>query len=269
MSDEQQESARDGEPSRAVAIASAEPVKKDVVGELPPHLKAAYQLRQLDRAVHSAIASESWGKKLDVGTRHAIAQYCQKYGVDVTEIDVLGGNIYRNARFYLSRLARLSQEGKVEYAYADHIGADPRFDVLAASADPEVAARAARERDRCAEERAMHRVPEEAIAACVYRVKLKSLDREVTGTKWVVRSDKDPIGSAKPIETAETRAARRCLRQIVPNIDGEDGQMMAAMEADWEVIEMRAATALTPGEKEPPYVKVKGEMTDAEYAASK
>lgn len=239
--------------------------KPDALGDLPPALKASLELRRRDRAMAAAIANESWGKKLDAETRAAIAGYCQKYGIDVTEIDILGGQLYRNARFYFGNLAKLHQAGLVEYAYADHIAADPRMAEDAKSADPELARLASDEMVRRRMARVEFSVPEDAVAACVFRVKLVTSKREITGCKWIpAKVENDPVGKARPVETVESRAARRCLRQVIPNIPGAVGDSLRAVEAEFEVLETkvapRLAAAEAPDPEKPDQVVIAGDV---------
>ena len=44
-------------------------------------------------------------------------------------MDVLGGNLYRNARYYKRRLAEMVEDGKIEYVKSDWVHKDARLDV--------------------------------------------------------------------------------------------------------------------------------------------
>ena len=182
-------------------------------GTLPVHLQQALELRKLSNQVAGKIAELNWGQKLDLMTRRAVADWARTYAIDpTTEIHVLGGNIYLNAAYYLRRLAQLIERGIVEYAYADHVEDDPRLKELK---DDGVG-----EYNRRLRERIKWQVPEKAAAAVVFRVKLRSMDREIVGVKWCGNgvNKNDPVGDAKPVETSESRAARRAMRQIVTHI---------------------------------------------------
>lgn len=205
------------------------------VGNLPAEARRAIEARKMANAVAAEIAKLSWGQSLDVRTARAIADWGARFRVDVTvEIDVLGNRVYLNARYYLRRLAELVDRGVVEYAYADHIEADPRLDAMAKAGDTEAVA----EVRRRAMARIEHQVPDKAKSAVVFRVKIKAMAREVTGAKWCGNSDKkDPVGEAFPVETSESRAARRCMRQIaghVPDVAGEIEAVEIAAEAEIE-----------------------------------
>lgn len=183
------------------------------VGELPAHLQQALELRKLSNQVAGKIAELNWGQKLDLVTRRAVADWGRTYGVDPsTEIHVLGGNIYLNAGYYLRRLAQLIERGLIEYAYADHIEDDPRLAALKEDGTGEY--------NRRLRERIKYQVPDKAASSVVFRVKLRSMDREIVGVKWCGNQTRknDPVGDAMPVETSETRAARRAMRQIVTHI---------------------------------------------------
>lgn len=204
-------------PDAAPVAPAPEPEKtsqrQHALGTLPEAYKQALLVRQQENAVAAKIAETNWGKGLDHDTRRAVTEWGRRNGIDVTRhIDVLGGRIYLNANYYLEQLGRLVQAGAVDYAFADHVNEDPR---LAALGEP-----GTRERVRRAEERVRHNVPDKAAAAVVFRVKLKSTPVEFTGVKWTGGGTRknDPVGDLHPVETAETRAARRCMRLLVSHL---------------------------------------------------
>lgn len=224
------------------------------IGELPPALQAHVRMQALLARSHAAILSESaWGKKVAPEIRQKVAGYLAKHGLDVGEIDVLGGNLYRNHTFYLNRLTKLQREGLVEYAIYDHIGLDPRLDTLATQTDdPDAATWAKAERARRQRERIIHSVPDDAMAACVFRLLLKGQSREITGAKFVVRSDKDPVGNANPGVTAESRAARRCLKNAIPSLPDAEQKWMNAVDADFEVVAGELKMGIGDDERQDP-----------------
>lgn len=203
------------------------PSAPDAVGALPAPLAAALEARKVANLVAAKIAEQNWGKVLDQSTRRAVAEWGQRHAVDVTtEIDVLGGRVYLNAAFYLRKLAELVEAGVVEYALPDYIHADKR---LLEVGTPEANA----EHERRIMERIRYGVPEGAAAACVFRVKLRRLEREIVGINWCgggVRKG-DPVGDAEPTKTAASRAARRAMRQIVSHVR-DDARRITAAEAD-------------------------------------
>ena len=209
------------EPGTAVAV-TPEREGKLAVGDLPPELRASLHAAKVANAMQAEIAKLSWGRSLDARQAGAIAEWGRQYGVDVTtEMDLLGNKPYLNSKFYLRKLALLIEAGRVDYAVADHIEADHRLTLAAKGGNEE----AGREEARRLMARIEHGVPDEAVAAVVFRVKLHGMSREVTGCKFVGgREAKDPVGLAFPQETCESRAARRCIRQLashVPALDEE------------------------------------------------
>lgn len=196
-------------------------------GHLPPALMAALEARKAANIMASKIAETNWGKALDLPTRRAVSEWGLRHNVDVTtEIDVLGGRVYLNAAFYLRKLAGMVAAGLVDYAFPDFVQADKRL-------DDHDADWARIERDRRIMERIKWGVPENAAAACVFRVRLKSMNREIVGVNWCgggVRKG-DPVGDAEPAKTAATRAARRAMRQITTHIT-ETARAIAEAEAE-------------------------------------
>jgi hypothetical protein len=96
----------------------------------------------------------------------------------------------------------------VEYAEADHVNEDARLKDW-----PE-------EHERRLRERIRHQIPDEADGACVFRVKLRGMEREICGVEWCggKLAKADPVGSAEPAKTSETRAARRAMRLVSSHI---------------------------------------------------
>lgn len=214
----------EAEPGKAVA-------KRGFLGTLPPQLQAAFQLRQAEAQMFAEVSKQSWGNNLDRDQRRALAAFCQRNNLDPSMIDLLGNKLYRNASFYLDRLAKLIASGIVEYAVADYITLDPRIDRIAADqSDPKRAEQYRVEKNRREDERVRWGVPDEALAACVFRVKLKGV-QEIAGCKPVTGNN-DPVGKGNPVATAETRSARRCLRKLV-EISPEVKQLFEQVEVEW------------------------------------
>lgn len=205
--------------------------------QLQPYLDQRREIADMARAFRNTL----WGKDLPEATARSIAHWCKRHGVDATEVSVLGGQPYIEATYYLRRLASLDAT-LIEYAFADHVHADARLLTLMEEPIPEDAdeatreailanrAAARREHYRRVAERIKHSLPDSAVAAVVYRVKKRGMEREFTGADWCGGKGKktqrkkdgttyereiDPIGDAEPRKTAETRAARRCLRQVI------------------------------------------------------
>lgn len=216
------------EPGTDVALSSAS------VGILPPEIQRALEMRKLQNQVAGQLASMNWGKALDLPTRRAMADWGQTMGVDVaTEIDVLGNNIYLNARFYLRKLGEMIAAGLVEYAYTDHVEHDERLLKLGAEGEGETSRRL--------RERLRHGLDDKAASAVVFRVKLRGMAREVTGAKQCgngVRKG-DPVGEQFPVETSESRAARRCMRLITSHVPPRVANQLEAIESSAEILSER------------------------------
>jgi hypothetical protein len=232
------------------------------IGTLPPGLRAHLKVQELIGQAHAAVLSQTaWGNKATPEVRAAVGRYLAKHNLDPSHIDVLGGNLYRNHRFYLDQLAPLQQAGKVVYAIYDHIEVDLRLDALMASTDADTAKWAKDERSRRQKERIIHAIPEDAISACVFRLKLRTDDggetQEITGAKPVFNnSAKDPVGTSNPHTTSESRAARRCLRNAIASLPPAQRQRMELMDADFEVLETTVAGKITD-DREPDPTKPK------------
>lgn len=221
----------------------AEP-QPQAVGKLPPNLEAIIKEMELrgekgHNVAVAAIAKLGWGKNLDERTRRALSEWGRRFNVDVaTEIDILGDKIYLNANFYLRKLSELVAAGLVEYAMVDYVHHDERLGRIAHEKEPEhltapelehwLARRASAARAMWHRERARidHGIPEAATGAAVFRVKLASMDQEVSGANWCgggtgnhkAGGKGDPVGEKEPAKTSASRAARRCMRQIVSHI---------------------------------------------------
>lgn len=208
------------------------------IGNLPPEIQQQLELRKLSNQVAGKLAELNWGKQLDHATRRAVADWGNRFGVDTTiEINVLGGNVYINAAYYLRRLSELIDAGLVEYAYADHIEDDPRLLKLGPDGEGESSRRLRM--------RIMYGVKGDPASCVAFRVKLRNMDREVVGVKACgggVRKN-DPVGDAFPTETAETRAARRCMRLLVSHVPKKLATEIEAIEESADALGKRIASA--------------------------
>lgn len=187
------------------------------IGTLPDAIKNALILKRQQALVTAKLAATNWGQGLDRDTRLRIVQWAQAAGIDpATELDVLGGRFYKNSQYYIRRLSEMLAAGIVEYAYVDHIEVDPRLEQLANSTNAETAAMARQEIDRRMMMRIQYQAPEAAKSTAVFHVKLRAVAHEFTACKWCGGGTrtKDPVGDQFPVETSETRSARRCLRFI-------------------------------------------------------
>jgi len=216
-------------PSTAVTVPQPDE-DRSIVGQLPEALQASIRLRKLANASAAKLAAQNWGKDMDEGTRRAVANWCHVNDVDpATEFELLGNKFYKNAAWHLRKLAELAAQGVVEYAVADHVNNDLRLITLGKSGDPEMEAWAKAEDARRIRERVTRQIPDEATGACLFRIKLYSMAQEVVGVAWAGGGTKskvvsggaikasdafDPIGTAEPVKTTESRAARRAIRLL-------------------------------------------------------
>jgi hypothetical protein len=196
------------------------------MGVLPAEAQALIQQRRLQREIAVAIASETWGKDLDHDMCMAVASYCQQNKLDHSEIEILGGNLYRNAKYYKRRLAEAVEDGLVEYYRSDYVHVDGRLEEAVAAGNEW----AVGERDRRFQERVMRGVPDAATGACIARIKMVGADGEFVATKWCGGGtqkkrgkggtvyDGDPVGDLFPIESSETRAIRRVMQLVISSI---------------------------------------------------
>lgn len=221
------------EPGTAVQM-----VENAAVGNLPPAVQQQLELRKLQNQIAGKLAETNWGKGLDLAMRRAVADWGRQYRVDVTtEIHVLGGNVYLNAAFYLRQLAEMIRDGLVEYAFADHVEHDDRLAQMGAEGEGETTRRL--------RERLMHGIPDKAASAVVFRVKLRAMAKEITGAKWCGGGTRksDPVGDQFPVETSESRAARRALRLITSYVPKTRADEIELIESSAEDISERVVDA--------------------------
>ena len=180
---------------------------------LSPAVVAELARRKNQHLVAAKMSEMNWGKSMDEMTRRAVAAYLEKNRLDVTEIDVLGGNLYRNSRYYKRRLAEMVEDGKIEYIKSDWVHDDKR---LALHGDEWSTTEKTR-RDRV---RIEYGIPEAAVGACVFRVKLHGVNMEITAAKWCGGGTRtaDPVGDKFPMESSETRACRRAMTLVASSI---------------------------------------------------
>src|SRR5688572_27940567 len=129
------------------------------------------ELRKAQNIVAAKIAGLSWGKALDDTARRAIAEYGRRNKIDVlTEIDILGGRVYKNAEYYTNRAQPFIRKGVLELTH-EFVNVDPRLDAIAKGDDPIAAEEARRIITHRAFLRIQHNIPENAKAAVVARLK--------------------------------------------------------------------------------------------------
>jgi hypothetical protein len=256
------------EPGTAVSTAKRTQLSTSQQKEIDARRTHGLMVQQIKGTV--------WAKEFDANTIRAVAEWARVNDVDpVTEIDVLGGRIYLNARLYERILSQLAGAGQIDYAKKDWIHLDKRIEKLADEGDQEMKA----ESRRRMKARVQFNVPDNADAACVYRIRHRLMAEEVTGVKWhepgkkrTIKKrdggsftvDADPVGDQFPFETIETRALRRCMLQLkeaFPDLrmpstkDDDTAEVADIIHGNYEELKAEhAVKQLTPGEStfEPP-----------------
>lgn len=194
--------------SESTAVVKSKPA-------LPAHYAEDIQRRKERNAIATAIKGTLWGKDASQDTIRAVSEYAYRTGIDpVRHIDLLGGKIYLNADYYKEKAAPLIAAGDVSPPALRNVAADPRLLPLMEGTSS-LATWAREEHNARLVARIMHGVPEEAVAAFVCTITLRS-GLSVDGANWVGGSKKnDPVGMANPTLTAETRAERRAWRRLI------------------------------------------------------
>jgi hypothetical protein len=207
------------------------------------------------RALTMALRNEAWSKDLSPMMVRAVAEYMRRFHLDVSEVEVLGGSIYRTGYYYRRRIAEMRSAGLVEWSEGDHIGPSAQLEAALHDTDPEIVAWAKAERFRRLKERARWEVPADATHAYVARVKLKTDEKVLEGCDWITpaRTKKtkfgekiaDPVGAEEPEKTVITRAWRRCgllVAAEIPELRSEEQAMKAGAEVVEAEIEQVAET---------------------------
>lgn len=203
---------------------------------LPAEIQAKIEERRARNAVIAAIRGTQWGRDVSEQTVRAVADYADRNGIDAaTELEILGGRIYKTAAYYRRKGAELIAAGVIRDIDYDHIGDDPRLAAAAAEAEKlaEQAAadgdeadaafwraqarEAKRESHRRRMARIKHAAPEKAAAVCVTRIHVASMAAPIEGVNWCGNGvrQRDPVGDAEPTKTSETRSERRAWIRLV------------------------------------------------------
>lgn len=224
------------------AIISPDPVSKIT----DPDALRDIELNRQYVAVVAAMSSLSWGQGLTPGIRRSIAEWCRRHDVDpMTELDVLGGNFYVNAEWYLRKLGELRRQGVVADFWLEHIHADARLKALIddASTPEDIRERARRTWTDMMFKRIEHNAPEAAEAVCVAYIVLPDGGHPVKGCKWggngtSIKQPRRGEGTApNPIVennaalSVESQAIRRAVRQVASAVE----QMRALERAEDEL----------------------------------
>ncbi|RTL04096.1 MAG: hypothetical protein EKK62_17015 [Acidimicrobiia bacterium] len=220
-----------------------------VAKPLSDAFRVAIEERKAINEVARQIANQSWGKSLDGNTVRAVAEYARRYHIDpATELDILGGRIYRNANYFIRRGGDLLRRGIVTDISVQHVNHDTRLDALVSRN----VAGAQDELDRRTLARIKHNIPDGAKGAAVVTITLAS-GAIVEGANYA-GVDKDPVGTANPGKTAESRAYRRAWRLLVdtiPELSAEEGEIAEAGAAVATVIAETAAREVEQAAHQP------------------
>jgi hypothetical protein len=237
---------------------------------LSPELQARIDERRLQSAMVQKIRGATWGNQWDAHTIAAVATWARENDVEpITEIDMLGGNLYLKARHYERKLSQLIAADQIEYARKDWVHVDARLETMAAAGDR----RAIDESARRTFERIKYNLSDAADAACVYRIKHRLMTDEVTGAKeHVPGKRKDPVGDAMPMETVETRALRRAMLQLKESLPSlrlaaTNDDAFVGVEEVVQENHARLKAARTVPEAEDVEAEESRDLTDAEVAA--
>jgi hypothetical protein len=171
-----------------------------------------YRQSKMTRVFATAIAGQTWGKKLSDYSRAVLARYCLATGTDpARHWEILGDKLYDKAELWMDIATSRPDYDGYEHEYAHD---DDRLD----DAD-----RATRKQLR-----AQYGIPEAVRGACIVRIYKKNQARPFVGVNWagsyttiLARTGNegkhaDPIGDENPTKTAFTRAFRRAAKTAWP-----------------------------------------------------
>lgn len=194
------------------------------------------------------------GENLSPQTRFAIARVCEQYGADpALHIHILGGNLYLNAQFWAERVNALPNlKGWEQFNISPLYITELRRQAEAVMADaatydePHLRSEGLRllaEARKADQRRAFYGIPDTAVAA--YETVIDFTDRaSVYEANYAPNSGNDPVGKARPNETARSRSLRRAGAKASPAIKSLD-ELAARQEikAEFRVIEADAKEA--------------------------
>jgi hypothetical protein len=207
-------------------------------------VKQAIAQRKNLHLIAAKISELNWGRGLDFDTRKAVAAYLERHKMDTSEINVLGGNIYKNSTYYKRRLSEMLGADLIESVDSDWVQADPRLEEMGKGTG-EDAEWARAESSRRARIRISYGIDERATGANIFTVKLRGVETPFVGVKWCGAGRKDPVGDAFPIETSESRAVRRVMSLVgnaMPSLGWNDDEEEVAILST-AVVEAKARMA--------------------------
>jgi hypothetical protein len=238
-----------------------------VRASLPPEIQAKIDENRARNVMVAQIRGTQWAKDCSEQVIRAVAEYAHRYGIDpVSELEILGGRLYKTASYYERKGAELMQSGVIARIETDHVEADTRLehayeqarrfakDAAEASDAPEgeaaywsnEASRARREIQRRTMERIRWNAPEKAAAVVVTRIYLAGAEQPIEGCNWCGNGvrPRDPVGDAEPSKTAETRSARRAWKKLVTSeVAQRDPRLAAVARIEGKIGEEGAALA--------------------------
>lgn len=250
------------EPGTAVAAARR--------SELSPEQQRQVEARRSHMRMVQQIKGTVWSRDFDATTTAAVAAWAQQNDVEpIQEIDVLGGRLYLNSRYYERKLSELIGAQQIDYARPVWCHVDKRLEKLADAGDEA----AKKESRRRLDLRIEYNLPDEADAACVFEIKHRHMVEPIRGAKSHIMGkkktikkkdgtsftvDADPVGDQSPMETIETRALRRAmlkLKEAFPGVriatsrDDDTIDVNAIVHGNYEEVKAdREVKQLTPGE---------------------
>jgi len=240
------------------------------------------------REASTAMAKLSWGSALSDVTRAAVCRWALENDVDpLRHFDILGNNIYPNARYYYDKVA---SEGNLHHDEVVIIAPLVSIDFSKMPVSPAQRDELKAQAQEINAERLMlqmaYGVPEAINAsgqhAAAAVVRLFWNDGSMSeGCNWAGKYGQkkgDPVGEEHPVKTAITRAFRKAAMKKVSVhkfAKGEEGTPVATLGTyiDQDREERHAAKphrfAIAPGNFEDPYgLNKKRETEDAEAPVS-
>lgn len=253
------------EERREVTLTPEAEVARAELEQMRMQGAALIERRNMIRAMAKIINGMVWGagnmavqgSSLSEGTLTEIARVCVNLEADpALHINLLGNTLYLNAAFWTRELNQAIQNGIVRSWRVENIS--PRFQQQMRSQGESALADAETYKDEemrsegrrylalaryAAASRAFHEIPdavEKNPLAAIYEVVVEfPTDRDpVRESSFAPNSDRDPVGRARPAETARTRVLRRGAIKALPRL--RQRELAAANEglaAEWSVVQ--------------------------------
>lgn len=273
------------EGTRDVSLSAAAEEARSELEHLRLQGKALVERGKLIQATRRMLNGMVWGTgnmavrgaDLSEGTLTAVARVCVTLDADpALHINLLGNTLFLNAAFWTRELNQAIQDGIVRSWRLENIS--PRFQAQMRTQGEQAFKDADQFKDDSMRDegrrylqlsrysqasRAFHEIPE-AIEknpiAAIYEVVISfPTDREdVREANYAPSSDRDPVGRARPGETARTRTLRRGAIKALPKLNQRDlKDANDALSAEWEIVkeDRKAAAAALPAPDGPQAVR--------------